>query len=381
MYTDELQAKKVKVSDIFLDPNNPRFWAETDRAQIRDARVKEVGVQKRAVQEIDKHGIDDLYNSILRNGFLFMDRIVVRPLENDSSKYIVVEGNRRFRALSKLRADILEERVREGDISVEILQKLLKSTETIEVLVYAGGQNEDISWMFQGIRHISGIRDWDPAQRAKLVADQIDVHGKTFAGAGQHFGLSAIAVGRLYRTHRALSQMARDEEFVGKVRNDYFSLFEEAYRNPTIRAWLGWSEERRDFQNVENLKRFYAWITPDDEHQGQRRVHDPKQIKDVAFLIENDHKTLLSQFETFILTISAAREAATVGDPKGHDWRQAMRTTESLLGELPQSAMADDPEDFLEALERLGQVVAPRVKMVEIVIAERRVEEAFVGAQ
>ncbi|MBB5879673.1 hypothetical protein GGR74_000821 [Xanthomonas arboricola] len=375
MYTDKLKTKKVNIDDIYLDPNNPRFWVEVTRSTIKDGRVKEVSVQKRTVQEIDKHGIDDLYNSILRNGFLLMDRIVVRALKGDPGKYVVVEGNRRFRSLSKLRADIRGENVREADVPSEDLASLLKNTNNLEVLVYEGDQTEDISWMFQGIRHISGIRDWEPAQRAKLVADQIDTHGKTLTSAGQHFGLSAIAAGRLYRTHRALSQMARDEEFASKVRNDYFSLFEEAYRNTTIRGWLGWSEQENNFKNTDNLKRFYSWITPDEENQSRRRVHDPKQLKDVAYLIENEHTTLLSQFEGFILTIADARHAATDIEPKAQDWRLAMRTAESLLGGLPQSAMADDPEEFLEALHGLSKVVSMRVKMVKAVIAERQADE------
>ncbi|MEB1547619.1 ParB N-terminal domain-containing protein [Xanthomonas campestris pv. campestris] len=375
MYTDQLKTQKVKINDIFLDPNNPRFWLESTRVTVKDSRVKEANVQKRAVQEIDKHGIEDLYNSILRNGFLLMDRIVVRQLKDDAGKYVVVEGNRRFRALSKLRADIIDERVQEANVSADDLAGLLKATNSLEVLVYAGDEAEDISWMFQGIRHISGIRDWEPAQRAKLVADQIDTHGKTLTEAGQHFGLSAIRAGRLYRTHRALSQMARDDEFSGKVRNDYFSLFEEAYRNTTIRGWLGWSEQESNFENVDNLKRFYSWITPDEDNQGRRRVHDPKQLTDVAFLIQNDHKTLLSQFEDFNLTIGDARAAANAGEPKHQDWRLAMRTCETMLAELPQSAMADDPEDFLESLQLLGKVVATRVKMVELVIAERQEED------
>ncbi|WP_369939889.1 ParB N-terminal domain-containing protein [Xanthomonas medicagonis] len=375
MYTDQLKTQKVNINDIFLDPNNPRFWMESARAPVKDGRIREAGVQKRTVQEIDKHGIEDLYHSILRNGFLLMDRIVVRQLKDASGKYVVVEGNRRFRSLCKLRADIANERVQEANVSPDDLAGLLKSTNSLEVLVYAGDEAEDISWMFQGIRHISGIRDWEPAQRAKLVADQIDTHGKTLTEAGQHFGLSAIRAGRLYRTHRALSQMARDEEFSGKVRNDYFSLFEEAYRNTTIRGWLGWSEQDNNFENAENLKRFYSWITPDEENQNRRRVHDPKQLKDVAFLIENDHKTLLSQMEAFILPIGEARLAASAGEPKSQDWRLAMRTCENTLAELPQSAMADDPEDFLESLQLLEKVVATRIKMVEVVIAERESDD------
>lgn len=376
MYTDELKSRTVAVSQIFLDPNNPRFWNEAHTSRVPDEKVTLPPVQEQTGAEIDNHGTQELYGSILRSGFLLLDRIVVRPLRGETDKYVIVEGNRRFRALSKLRSDIAAERAfGADDLENDALQELLARTVEIEVLVYEGSDTEDISWIFQGIRHISGIRSWPPTQRAKLVADQIDQHNKSYTTAGQQFGLSGIAVGRLYRAHRALRQMELDDEFKGRVKNDYFSLFDEALKNATMRDWLDWSETARRFQNINNVKRFYGWITPDEDHSGRRRIHDPHQIKDVAYLIENGHKTLLGEFEDFVLSIADARKSATADDHKDNDWRQSMRGTEVLLGELPQSAMADDAEEFLGYLRRLAQIVAERIEMVEAVVERSNADQ------
>lgn len=374
MHMDQLRVTEVSVNSIFLDPNNPRFWSESKWAVVQDASVAESTVQVRTKQEIDKHGVEDLYNSMLRNGFLLLDRIVVRPSSDVGNKFIVVEGNRRFRSLTKLRSDIQEGTIFADDVSQDYLDDFLKKTSSIEVLVYEGQGGQDISWMLQGIRHIGGIRQWEPAQKAKLVVDQIDKEGKNFTTAGQHFGLSGVAVGRLYRTFRALAQMRKDDEYGVKARNDYFSLFEAAYRNHTIRAWLDWSETDGEFKNSNNLKRFYAWIAPDDEWN-KRRVHDPKHIKDLAYLIENRHLTLLSQFDDFELTLSEARFQATASDPKTKDWRKSIATALSLLGSLPQSVMSDDPEEFLEALNSLSDVIADRRSMLEVVLERQRASD------
>ena len=362
MYTSELEVEKVDVDDIFLDPNNPRFWSEQNVREVPDRRITDKKVQATAQTNIDKHGIDELYNSILRNGFLLLDRIVVRPIQGHAGKYVVVEGNRRFRSLSKLRDAIEDELIDEEGIDEEYLQRLLEQTEKIEVLVYQGSGRGDISWVLQGIRHISGIREWEPAQRAKLVAQQVDEDNKGFRAAGQQFGLSPQAVGRLYRTYKALEQMRADDEYGAKARNDYFSLFEEMYRNSTLREWFEWNEQEKRFDNEDRIKRFYSWISPDDEHEDRaRRISNPKQIKDLAYLIANKKSSLLTEFENHEIGISEAYGRAQ-GDSKSADWRRAVEQARSIVGDLPQSAMFDETEDFIAELERLNEVIETRLE-------------------
>ncbi|QQJ13550.1 hypothetical protein HFQ57_19805 [Salmonella enterica subsp. enterica serovar Havana] len=71
MYMDQLECKKIPVDNIFLDPNNPRFWTQSNRVIVKDKNITDEQKQLKAKQEIDVHGIDDLYNSILRNGFYY----------------------------------------------------------------------------------------------------------------------------------------------------------------------------------------------------------------------------------------------------------------------------------------------------------------------
>lgn len=368
MYMDQLSPKKLKFDNIMLDPNNPRFWTQSNRPTVQDKNIVDEKKQIRARQEIDQHGISDLYNSILRNGFLLLDRIVVRPIVGAPGKFVVVEGNRRFRSLGKLRSDIQNDDVVAEDLDLSVLDKLLQATNEIEVLVYSGSDGQDISWMFQGIRHISGIRQWDPAQRAKLVAEQVDQEHKKLGVVGQQFGLSAQATGRLYRTYRALSQMREDEEFGSKARNDYFSLFEEALRNSAMKEWLEWDENLKRFDNIDNLRRFYSWISPDEDKENIRRLHDPKQVKSLAYLIENHHSDLLDDFETHLISAEEARIKATAEDPKPKDWRKIVSVAISILADLPQSALTDDAEEFITQLDTMVKIIEQRRKMAHIAL-------------
>ena len=367
MYADHLKEANLKFEQIFLDPNNPRFWTEKEMRELPDARIPEEKSQARAQTKIADFGINELHDSILRNGFLPLDRIVVRPINGYSDKFVIVEGNRRFAALRVLRQEIKDEIVSEDDIDDDHLQKLLKETNELDVLIYEGDDAHDISWLLQGIRHISGIRDWAPAQRARLVAEQIDEHGLRFKTAGQTFGLTAQAVGRLYRSFKALDQMRQDDEFSAKAKNEYFTLFEEAIRNKTVREWLGWSNSSWTFEDEENLKQFYSWISEDEEHDNDRRIHDPRHIKKFGYLIAGSHETLLSQIDQYDISINVAY--AKVSDMEAaKDWKDKIEQAGKLIADLPQAPMFDEPEQFLDELVKIENQIAKRKAAVNAVL-------------
>ena len=351
MYNDELSELAIDINNIYLDPNNPRFWSEKTRRRTSDRRVMEANVQSRVEQEIRRHGIEELQYSILRNGFLPLDRVVVRPLDVVDNKYVVVEGNRRLAALKLLRSRIEENVVIEEHISDEYLENLHEETSQIDVLVYSGTDSDDISWILQGIRHIGGIRNWEPAQRAKLVADQIENGNASFTEAGQKFGLSARAVGRLYRSFKALEQMRRDDEYGKKARNDYFSLFEEAYRNPNVRQWLEWKEDEYQFKHMENLHFFYSWITQDedDEPEERRRIHNPRHVKILGSLLDGNNRSLIAKIDRHELEIEAAEYVAEEVR-EAENWRERLHSSLDVVKSLPSEVIAEYPGEYYSLL-------------------------------
>ena len=350
MYNDQLTEATVSIDDLFLDPNNPRFWSEHTRRHIPDTRVMEGRVQSNTERDIGSHGVRELHDSILRNGFLRLDRIVVRPIQSAEGKYVVVEGNRRLAAIRRLRQRIDENLIIEEHIDDEYLEELHDQTSEIEVLIYGGTDNEDISWILQGIRHIGGIRPWEPAQRAKLVAEQIEGQGAGFTETGQKFGLNSHAVGRLYRSHKALEQMRADDEFGSKAQNNLFSLFETAYSNRIVRSWLSWDDAQRKYQNTENLKLFYSWITEDDDHpELRRRIDNPRNIRDLATLLEGEHSALISKVDSHEEELAVA--ASKVKDlPSTRSWRDKVIASLDIIKSLPIQVIATEPDVYVTLL-------------------------------
>jgi hypothetical protein len=180
MYNDELQTITVPLEHLFLDPNNPRFWTKRTMRDIPDSRIPDDKIQKDTMERIEGFGVQELYLSFLRNGFLPLDKIVVRPIQGHGDKYVVVEGNRRVAALKSLQNNISSGTINEEGIDESYLEKLNDSISDIDILLYIGANARGIAWIFQGIRHISGIKDWEPAQRAQLVTDQVDTEGMSF---------------------------------------------------------------------------------------------------------------------------------------------------------------------------------------------------------
>lgn len=297
MYNNELEVSTISLSDIYLDPNNPRFWTEDKHPHVKDKDIVEDKIQAQTRLNLEKFGIEELYYSILRNGFLNLDRVVVRPIQEHGDKYVVVEGNRRLAALKKLKENIVGNLISEEHIDEKYLNQLLDSIDSIEILIYKGTEGVEISWVLQGIRHISGIRNWDPAQRGRLVVQQIDDKSKSFKEVGQMLGISARQVGRLYRSYRGLMQMKEDEDFGPKVKNEYFSIFEEAYKNQKVRTWLEWNDNERKYLSEDNLKQFYSWIVPDEDAEQKRRIHDPKHVSYLAVLLERDRMDLIGKVD------------------------------------------------------------------------------------
>lgn len=360
MYNDQLEQKLLPIDVLFLDPNNPRFWSEQSQKvpDVPDNKVPDAVHQAKARARISEHGLEELKNSILRNGFLPLDRIVVRQLEGLPGKYVAIEGNRRLAALKILREQIEQGTIAETGIDDAYWKALLDNTNKIEVLVYEGAENKDIAWILQGIRHIGGIRDWMPAQQGKLVADQIDNEGLSLSEAGQRFGLSAQAVGRRYRSYKALQQMRADEEFQCKAENKYYSLFEEAVRQNDVKKWLGWDEDTKRFTNSNNLKQFYSWICPDEDRENkERRVHDPRHIAYLGRLIAAKQDALLDKIDKHEIEIEAAHQKLNDTELR-YDWKSSFDKITGLIGDIPNSAIDKEAAAILEALGALDSQIS-----------------------
>ena len=161
--SSDLKPIEISLDSIFLDPNNPRFtgakWTYVSDGEIDNDTIQDSCRKKL----LDEFGVEKLRRNMEQNGYLPIDRVIVREFKKD--KYVVLEGNRRICA-ARLTANYNLE----GGI---IDDGILKTFKTIPCLQYVGADTQ-AAWVFQGLRHITGIADWSAFNKSKLLVEEME---------------------------------------------------------------------------------------------------------------------------------------------------------------------------------------------------------------
>ncbi|TAK67885.1 MAG: hypothetical protein EPO19_09975 [Betaproteobacteria bacterium] len=142
---------RVSPDLLEFDPGNPRFGgAGTQKTQpeISEMLLKE------------PHLASQLVDSLVENGFIDYEPLVVRKKSPTSDKYVVIEGNRRLSAVRYLRQHLQEYPLRKSDI------------DTVPILVFESRQTTEEKKhvrAYLGVRHLLGIREWPPLSKAQFL--------------------------------------------------------------------------------------------------------------------------------------------------------------------------------------------------------------------
>ena len=346
----------LPISQLLLDPNNFRFQDGSDFVRVDPKRFAEATVQERATKRIRSEGLGELKNSIISNGFLAVERLVVRSYvkrENEPELFVVLEGNRRLAALQWIEQDYEAG----ADIPAEVINVL----QAVPVIVIESDDDEGMYLALMGIRHVGGIRQWGGYQRAKLVAELRDLHQYDTTEVADRLGMTKHEVNRRYRALKALQQMENDEEFADYANSTMYPLFHEAVSLPAVRSWLGWNDVTFQFDDEEQLHQFYSLLVPnenDDEGEGGDLRDAPKittysQVRELRVILTNSDAKhfLLNPDHTFseALAIAKAEELSKT-------WKS--QVTEAI-GALSSMTVLD-----LEGLDAEGKDVIVRVRDV-----------------
>lgn len=328
----------VSPEQLFLDIANPRFVGE-DFVIAKNADPTDLRLQERIRTFIFKHfNVQDLVESIMQVGFLKMDRIVVT--KHTDGQYIVIEGNRRTAAIKTL---LKSNEDKETILSDEVLGSLTN----IEVLLL-DCEPKDIryaTWFLQGVRHISGIKNWGPYQQAELVNTLMQEENMSFTNAGKAIGAGARKAAQMYRAYRGLKQMEKDEEFAADAKSDLFSHFEQAYTKMPIRDWLDWDESELKYRDKNNLKLFYQWITSGNDHddQGKIKAVDVRGLLPLVIKNEEARKAFLSSE----VTLEMAHGVALVSEGEYSNWHPAIKSAIAQIKKIPWSYEMSDKDGAL----------------------------------
>jgi ParB-like chromosome segregation protein Spo0J len=266
----------VPLTKLLLDPNNYRFLDHKKFKKKVVTRFHEDKVQAATLENLEHHyNLDELKNSILVNGYVPMERIIVAPYKHLPGHYVVVEGNRRVAALKSLLKEC-----EEGVIALTAAQKKSYARVPCAVLKSAGKDLRHAERVIMGIRHIAGPKEWGAYQQALLVAELKDEEDLDFKDIGGMLGISSVEAARRYRAIAALKFMEQDELYGDKAEPNFYRLLHEMVSSPEVRERFGWSHEQNTFTDVEQAREFFQLLTGDAKHDPKLTTYsDVRRLK------------------------------------------------------------------------------------------------------
>ena len=297
----DLSPEDLGLDNIFLDPNNPRFIT-INWDYIQDDFIDNDKIQEDIAFKLDREfGISGLVTNMEINGYLPIDRVIVKKFADN--KYYVLEGNRRIAAAKKLLK-------KSKDPGSTISDEVLSSLNSIPTLVYTG-DNDEASWIFQGLRHIMGIKEWSAYNKAKLLVKLIEDEGLTLTDVGKKFGLSAFGAGQWARGYYALMQAKEESDYTEELNEKAFPFFQEIFNrsNAPLREWLEWNDKESKFTDDLKFNEFLSWLYPKDldlhdEEQdvsvirgewSSRKIRTAQTLRTLSYIIRNNTR----EFEIF----------------------------------------------------------------------------------
>lgn len=348
---NNLEPLTVKLDDILLDPNNPRFLdVASNKATVKESRFEETRIQEKTLLDMQAFDIEPLKQTMLELGFLPIDKIVVRRWKDskeDAPKYVVIEGNRRIAALK----NIIKSK---EDGHQDLTEDQYENFNNLDVYLI-NDDNELYFTLIPGLRHVSGIKQWGVYQQSKLISTLRDDNNYSAKQAASSLGITTRECNRLYRAFKALIQAQGIEDFENEINEKKFSYFEEALKNSKVKEWMEWNDESNSFSNINNLKLFIEWMIgkDDDDIDGERlspRLLEAKSVRDLNKIIDTQ------AFSIFMSDINQKLETLVAEENikyKNLHWEQNIKEVLGIIQNMSAKVvkeMTDTQKDLLNEL-------------------------------
>ena len=335
--------RKLPVAKLLLDPENPRLQLPPKPTQEKILR-----------QLYEEHRLEELVNSFLANGYFDEEPLVAVP-GSRTGTYIVVEGNRRLAALKLITDDALVAKLRVRGLPDGTPAQVDRLLE-VPVKVY---EERDHVLPYLGFRHITGIKEWDAASKARYIFQLHETSGLELHEIGDRIGDTYNATERLYLGWSLLLQ-AEDE--LGVTRDDfkkfYFSYMYDAVRTPEVRQFLGLKPNKYTVSktNLPQLKELIDWLFGSRSANRDPAVETKAQLKKLSYVVSDKRGTTalrrgMSLDEAYQATIGERDELAT--------WlTSASKSLDKAKGIIHRHTDDDDIEELVDRCDKTIRALA-----------------------
>jgi len=256
----------ASIDELSLDPNNPRLGRE---------RIRQCLSQRDLMEVMQDWSLEELAVSFLESGYWPQEAVItVREELYGERALVVVEGNRRLAALKCLR-DALEDQPasrRWRDIAASCPEA---NPVDFGQIPYISADSRDEVVGFLGFRHVTGIKEWKPAEKAEYIAKLVEERSLTYEQVRRQIGSKTPTVRQQYIAYRLLLQLYLSLRSAGVRR--YLSI--------DIRAEPEGARRPVPETHLQALANFALWLFGDD--QRPPLISDSRRVDDFGEVLDN----------------------------------------------------------------------------------------------
>ncbi|MCH8043539.1 MAG: hypothetical protein IID44_07450 [Planctomycetes bacterium] len=277
--------ERAKVDDLYLDPRNPRLGRRLTCSNPSQDVI---------LQWMLENGVlEELAVSFIESGFWTQEALIVVEEEIGRRRRLVVaEGNRRLAALKILFAACRGEDVppRWVEIAKSVNKNQLKRLESVP---FVRADSRKAVQAYHGFRNVSGIKEWNPAEKAEFIAHLIDDEGLSYEQVARLVGSKAPTVRQNYISYRILLQMEKQDEISIQRVEDRFSVLFLSLRTEGVQTYLeidmraepGKAVRPVPRRRLKQLANFACWLFGHGDDDPL--VRDSRQTDDFGKILES----------------------------------------------------------------------------------------------
>jgi len=356
----------TSIDKLYLDAQNPRLGRD---------RVKRGLSQDEVLQIMKDWTLEELATSFCESGFWPQEALItVKGTVGESEELVVIEGNRRLAAL-KLMAQAASRRG-----ATPTWRKLIEGVPSSRLMELRGRvpymlmPNRDSVKAYLGFRHVTGIKEWNPAEKAQFIAELIEKDKLDYEQVRRRIGSKLPTVRQTYISYRLLLQMEEHSETVDVQKvESRFSVLYLSIRSDGVRKYLHinidadpkTAKKPVPKSRLRQLESFALWLFGDAKHDplftDSRRVDDFGRILSSSKAVAYLERTEGPSFEVARRMAGVSEvEVATHIETAADEVEEALRAAHTQKGSIR----------VKEAVERLAVDTVQLVKLFPDVVVK-----------
>lgn len=275
--------EQLTIDQLYLDPSNPRLGRANTRRPLSQDQILSL---------MKGWTLEELATSFLENGYWPQEALIVtQEVILDQPQWVVIEGNRRLAALKNLY--YATQGLARETKWIELASTLSPNDSLFTNIPVIKVSNRKDVESFLGFRHVTGIKEWKPAEKAQFIAHLIEDSGLSYEEVRKKIGSKMPTVRQNYISYRLLLQMeGQDEIALDEVEKKFSVLFlsirtegARQYLDIDIQADPDTAKYPVPKDHLENLQKFALWLFGDKKRMPI--VRESRQVDDFGRILQS----------------------------------------------------------------------------------------------